>query len=100
MFYVLSHSTTSHIQPRIFLFFLKNILKQFWKSFNTKFQPPWNDRKSSYKVKQNLKVFCYLIALILVSNSVTGLRVIKNVKEIKFEGVWDELQSKKGFQRE
>ena len=26
-----------------------------------------------------------------------GLRVAKNVKEIKFEGVWDELESKKKF---
>ena len=28
-------------------------------------------------------------------NSVKGLRVTKNVKEIKFEGVWGELKSKK-----
>ena len=26
-----------------------------------------------------------------------GLRVTKNVKEIKFEGVWGELDSKKTF---
>ena len=29
-----------------------------------------------------------------------GLRVTKIVKEIKFEGVWDELESKNGFQRQ
>ena len=29
-----------------------------------------------------------------------GLTVTKNVKEIKFEGVWGELESKKGFQRQ
>ena len=28
-----------------------------------------------------------------------GLRVTKNVKEIKFEGIWGNLESKKGFQR-
>ena len=28
-------------------------------------------------------------------NSVKDLRVTKNVKEIKFEGVWGELESKK-----
>ena len=28
-----------------------------------------------------------------------GLRVTKIVTEIKFEGVWDELKSKKSFQR-
>ena len=34
------------------------------------------------------------------SNSVKGLRVMKIVKEIKFEGFWGELESKKGFQRQ
>ena len=29
-----------------------------------------------------------------------GLRVIKIVKEIKCEGVWGELESKTGFQRQ
>ena len=29
-----------------------------------------------------------------------GLRVTKIVKEIKFEGVWDELESKNGFKRQ
>ena len=28
-----------------------------------------------------------------------GIRVTKIVKEIKLEGVWDKLESKKGFQR-
>ena len=31
-------------------------------------------------------------------NSVKGLRDTKNVKEIKFEGVWGELKSKKCYQ--
>ena len=29
-----------------------------------------------------------------------GLTVAKNVKEIKYEGVWGELESKKGFQNQ
>ena len=29
-----------------------------------------------------------------------GIRVTKIVKEIKFEGVWGELESKTGFQRQ
>ena len=28
-----------------------------------------------------------------------GLRVIENAKEVKFEGVWRELESKNCFQR-
>ena len=31
---------------------------------------------------------------------VKDLRVTKIVKEIKFEGVWSELESKKGFQKQ
>ena len=29
-----------------------------------------------------------------------GLRVTKIVKEVKFNGVWGELESKKGFERQ
>ena len=55
----------SHMLARIFFIFLKNVLKQTWMSFNTKFQRQWKDRKSSYQVKQILEPFCNLIALIL-----------------------------------
>ena len=40
-----------------------------------------------------------MIAIDLGCNSVKGLRVTKNIKEIKFEGVWGELELKKCFQR-
>ena len=33
----------------------------------------------------------------LDQNNVEGLRVTKNVKETKFEGVWGELESKNFF---
>ena len=73
------------------------MLKQTWHSFNTKFQTQWKDRESSYHVRIILRLFCHSIALILGLNSVKDLRVTtKNVKEIKFEGVWGELESKKG----
>ena len=42
-----------------------------------------------------LGVFCHSISLILGLNSVKDLRVTKNVKEIEFEGVWGDLESKK-----
>ena len=45
--------------------------------------------------KDNFRTFCHSIALMLGLNSVKDLRVTKNVKEIKFEGVWGELESKK-----
>ena len=52
--------------------------------------------KSSYQVKQILAIFRNLVAL----NSVKGLRITKIVKEIKFEEICGELQSKAGFQRQ
>ena len=55
----------SHIWPRIYFIFLKNVLKESWNSFNTKFQPQWKARKTSYQVRQILALFFYLIALIL-----------------------------------
>ena len=90
----------SHIWAKTYFIFLENVLKQTWNSFNTKFEDQWNSWKSSYQVKQILALFCYLIPLILGYSSVQGLRVTKIVKEIKFEGVWGELESKRCFQRQ
>ena len=70
------------------------MLKQTWHSFNTKFQTQWKDRESSDQVRIILGLFCHSITLILGLNSGKDLRVTKNVKEIKFEGVWGELESK------
>ena len=71
------------------------MLKQTWHSFNTKFQTQWKDQESSYHVTIILGLFCHSIVLILGLNSVKDLRVTKNVKGIKFERVWGELESKK-----
>ena len=71
------------------------MLKQTWHSFNTKFQTQWKDRERSYHVKIILGLFYHSIALILGLNSVKDLRGNKNVEEIKFEGVWGELETKK-----
>ena len=71
------------------------MLKQTWHSFNTKFQTQRKDGESSYQVRIILGLFCISIALILGLNSVKDFRVPKNVEEIKFEGVWGELKSRK-----
>ena len=88
---------SSHILGKIYLIFLKNVLKQTRNSFNTKFQAQWKACSSSYQLKQILAVFCDLIPLILVQSSVEVLGVTEIVKEIKFEGVLDKLKSKKIF---
>ena len=50
--------------------------------------------------RQILALFCNLVALILGLKWVKGLRVTKIVKEIKFEGVWGELEAKNWCQRQ
>ena len=52
-------------------------------------------KRSGKQVRIILGLFCHSVALILGLNSLKDLRVTKNVKEIKFEGVWGELESKK-----
>ena len=58
------------------------------------------DRKTSYQVMEAFAFFYSLIALTLYQNRVKNLRVTKIYKENKFEWVWGELKSKKGFQRQ
>ena len=90
----------SRIYPRTYFIFLKNFLKQTWKSFNTKVEPQQKDRNSSYQVRQILALFYNLVAVILGWNCVKGLRVTKTVKQIKFEGIWGDLAAKLYFQRQ
>ena len=90
----------SHIWDKIYFIFLKNVLKQTRNSFNTKFQAQWTASSSSYQLKQILAVFCDLIPLILHQSTVEVVLVTEIIKEIKFEGVWDKLESKKRFQRQ
>ena len=47
-----------------------------------------------------LAVFLNLVAQVLDLNCMEELRVTKIVKEIKFEGVWGELEAQKCFQRQ
>ena len=49
---------------------------------------------------ESFSPFCNLIALILDYNSGKGLKYKKIAKEIKFEGVWSELESKICFLRQ
>ena len=90
----------SHIWTKIYFIFLGNVLKQTWNSFYTNIEDQWKSWKSSYQAKQILALFCYLIPLILSQSSMEALGVTIIVKKIKFEGVCDESESKRGFQRE
>ena len=61
--------------------------------------------KCSEKIEEEVTKYCqfkgfgHIITLVLSQNSVKGLRVAKAVKEIKFEGVWNELELKTSFER-
>ena len=51
-------------------------------------------------MRQIVGLFCKLTSVIFSYNGVKGLRVTKNIKEIKFEGVCREIESKKLFQKQ
>ena len=51
-------------------------------------------------MREAFSLFSYLIAVTLCENIVKCLTVPKILKEKFFEGVWDDLQSKKCFQRQ
>ena len=77
----------SYTYSRFYFIFQNNVLKKTWKSFNTTFLPQWKYKKGSYHILQRN---CSNFSLKLLK----CLRVTKIVKEIKFEGVWDELEGK------
>ena len=54
----------------------------------------------SVKRSEAFALFYNLIAPNLGQNNVENLRLTKVDKEIKFEGVWDELGGRKFFQRQ
>ena len=70
----------------VYFIFLKNVLDQTQKSFDTEFGPQWKDRYSSYELRQNLALFRSLVALILNWNCVKSLIVIKITQKVTFEG--------------
>ena len=101
MFFITTNFVeNSHSYSRIFFIFLKTGLNQTWNAFNTKFGRQWKDRKRSYRVSETFAHFCNLIAPNFALNSVKSLRVSKIVTKNNFKWVWQELESKKCFQRQ
>ena len=72
----------SHILAGIYLIFLENVLDQTWRSLKTDFGPQQKYWKRSYQVRQNLALFCNLVALILGWYCVNSLMVAKFIREI------------------
>ena len=57
-------------------------------------------REAAIKQGIGFSLFCSLIGLILGENGVESVRPSKILVEVKFEGVWDKLGSRKILQRE
>ena len=95
-FYVFIDSSNccSHILSEIYLIFLKNVLDQAWRSFKIEFGPQRKYWKKSYQVRQNLALFCNLVALILGWYCVKGLVVTNFIKEISLRGPGVSLEQK------
>ena len=47
-----------------------------------------------------LGFFRHLIAVGLDKNGVKGLRITKNFKPVRFEGIWSEVKQKTRFKRQ
>ena len=88
------------MKARVSLTYFANDCRSNFKGFNTKFGPQWKDWKNTYQVKQVLSLLSKFVTLYLDGNYAKGLRVIKIVKQIKFEGKWDGLEAKYCFQRQ
>ena len=92
--FIVKFAINSHFYFRIYLIFLKNILKQNWTSFNIIFWPLWKDRKNSYIIRQVLALFCKLSALILGKNSgkrITNTKIAKKKVSLKkSEAKWNQ----------
>ena len=54
-----------HIYAIILYIFLKTVLNQTLKTFNTNFRRQWKDQKSSSPVREEFALLCDLIALTL-----------------------------------
>ena len=64
---------------RILFIFLKIILKQTLKDFNTKCRPQWKDHKSSCQETKIFEIFYYLIAQVkTVGKTIEFLETLEN----------------------
>ena len=73
------------------------VLDHTWIAFNTQFGPQCKDWNIRYWARQISALFCKLVAQILHSDCVKGLRAVKSLKQIKFAVAWGELKAKKLF---
>ena len=95
--YQLQFLKTVIFLAEVYFIFLKTFTHHASRAFNTKFGPQWEELESTSQVKQIFACFFKLVSLILGWNSIKVLRVIKIVKQIKFEGAWWQPRSKIHF---
>ena len=83
---------SSHILARTWCIFLKNRVRPSFNGFQYQF---WTSIKISYREGQVLALLCKILALNLGCwNCFQGLGITRNVKQIKFQDTWAELEAK------
>ena len=74
-----------------FLYLSKKLPKKNLKFFSYQILTSIKRWGKQLQSKATFMTFCYIIALLFKQNTAKGLRVTKNVKEVKFGRTWDEL---------
>ena len=87
----------SYILAGVYFIFLKKHRLLNLKGFQYQIWTSVKSWESISQVRQILALFCISVALILSWNCVKGLRVPNFDKQIKFEGIWGRVRSKKLF---
>ena len=90
----------SYILTGICFVFLRNHLRRDLKGFQYQIRSSAKRSGRQLPCKTNFRLFWKLVAPILVENSVKGFRITKIVDQIKFEGVWGELEARNCPQRQ
>ena len=90
----------SLISARICLLFPKNCLRPNLKGFQYQIWTSVKDWSSSYQVRQIFSNFLQVSCSNFKLNSVKDLRLKKNEKQNKLEGVWGDLEARNCFQRQ
>ena len=81
----------SHNLLETYFIFLKDVLEQKWKTFNTKFGPKWKDQKSRYEERRFLAFFAKLLLHVRVKTMLKALELPKLSKKLsvkKSKGIW------------
>ena len=76
-FYVFINNSNSHILAEIYFIFLRKVLDQTWKAFNTKIGPQWQDQKSSFCLQISSSSFMWKLLKVLELTKLSSKSILK-----------------------